>query len=368
MSNATQNDRDLVDSAVRALGEVSSGLQRRHDETLELLSGAKAKRREVIEGVMCAVVPNISKQTERQLEEQYPRFLSKDQGARDLLRDYRKVFGIFERKGTQQALLQLQAKLASHLEGLADKETGLLGFEGRSNGAVSELARANAVITQLEERLSKLSQSIDSAAEMSLAFTRQLIGNGAVPPAVRTHAEHVVRQHRAGPQVSSASGAAPRRGLPTGAGQSSTGFRSSPVSHHHQDDSDLWFYAMTDVPISMRTFMIDSFHDHYHQSHDMGTASSQLAYAPLIDGVTGAVDRDGAAVVDGVSAASFTEYAGGSNAGVCDPAETGGFTSQPFEGGNGADYTPQTFETGDSASVSCAVDSIATDDSLGAFS
>lgn len=256
--NAEFND---IDDAIGGLSRALDAIQCRVAAYGVEIGQLQSRRRARLSDESARLIPDITGRTMRALNVQVPSFVT-DQVA-DLFARQSKVLGLFKPKGYTQALALLRTHLAAHLDG---QFSDLQEIDDEIN-ALTEERRVLSVQTK------DLTETIKTLAAVKLGKV------GLDPASVAAVSKVSQKARKMGASSRSVQGQTSTLARPaTYHRQASPGFAAS--TQQSNDDSDLWIYAFTDVPLSLRTMVLDSMHHHTQQTHDQfspGGASEAFA-------------------------------------------------------------------------------------------
>lgn len=231
------NNKPDFDNAQAALSRALESIQHRIESIDDEIVKLNQQRKAYLNSTVEALLPKISGKTLRSLQDVIPTFLTRD------------VLAVFERNWTVLGLHSgtydrdyemLQTRLAAYLD---QRQFGKLkAMDEESAGKMASLIADKGALNHQAEKAIDLLDLMQKAKKANIK----------IPLAAAAQIRNIASVGRA--SVASPGGT-PRPFAPVGA---STSARLTSTSSSSTDDSDLWFYFMTDIPTSFRTLMIES--------------------------------------------------------------------------------------------------------------
>lgn len=302
---------------VESLSKSVAALESHASSLSDSILALQFKRNEIVRVAVESALPAINGKVLESLRASYPRFV--DGPVEEAFRRNKPRFGLFKPKYYDQALDQIKVRL-SHFLG--------------SSSVLPEIERVDTEIFNLSEQQQDIQGRAASVLSVLRMLTDAQVKGSVLPEETKREVREMARRAR--------------DTQATGRQRRFAAFPSAPVSsqrevhviHDTQSDDDLWLYYLTDIPTSMRTLILDSMHDHRRRESDVYTSP-----APAMDVMPIAVPTEDNGFMS--SPTSFDDVAPGSHTDI------------------GGDYAGAVAAE---AVVLSQSESIATDDSLGAFS
>lgn len=232
--------------ATAALSQALKSMQTRLDQLTAEHDPLAATRKKYLERTVQALLPAVSPRVEANLRKSVPAYVTRDVSL--MFASNRKILGLFPTSHYHQALSLLQTRLAAHLDQhkygeIAAIDNDIAGLSSEMTALRSQILKTMDLITVLQQAASLRAPLAPDAAEQvaRLAQARRVGLNG-----MDTRAS----ARRSIATVKTRSGAA--------SGASHAISSSSSHSYPADDNADLWFYFMTDIPTSLRTLVINA--------------------------------------------------------------------------------------------------------------
>lgn len=222
-----------IAAAIEALGQSQAVLGERSDELAMKLAEIDRQRQLYLVASAAQLLPAISGRVLDVLREQVPGFVTTV--VEQSFASHGKFLGLFAGRGYAEALTLLQTRLASHLDQIRFGDIRKMDAE-----AVSLGTKKAAIDARLREAR-ELQHLLKAAQERNI-------------PLPATTAEQVGRIVRAAGTFESI----PVK--PKTVSHASDDADAS--SDMDSDDTDLWFYLLTDIPVSARTLLADALAGH----------------------------------------------------------------------------------------------------------
>lgn len=254
------DEYEMLEEAIAALSNATKAMQTRLSEVMSRMNDIRRQRGQYVQSEVQRLLPNFSSRTLDTLKREVPAFVTTSVYTSFSVN--RKVFGMFKRSGYDSALAALQARLASHIDQTRQ----------------ASLAKFDVEIVALDEERSKLELRLHETTLNLSAMATVLNGKRKIPPAVATHVDSIVERYRR--STTSTTGKSSGLNQNRQSYASATNFQSSSSPSDSSSDGDLWFYMITDIPTSFRTWLLSSMsHQHAasagdcsHQSHGASAA------------------------------------------------------------------------------------------------
>ena len=235
-----QNNKPDFDNAQAALSRALESIQHRIESIDDEIAKLNQQRKAYLNSTVEALLPKISGKTLRSLQDVIPAFLTRD------------VLAVFERNWTvlgfhsetyNRDYEMLQTRLAGYLD---QRQFGKLKAMDEENaGKMASLIADKGALNQQAEKAIDLLDVMQKAKKANIK----------IPLAAAAQIRNIASVGRAS---AAPTGGAPRPVAQVGASGATTSSRLTSTASSSTDDSDLWFYFMTDIPTSFRTLMIES--------------------------------------------------------------------------------------------------------------
>lgn len=347
-----ENSEKLIEAITelcKAVGYIDDRISL-HERDLQTL---KKQRKDYISEKVTFLLPELSLRVLETLRSQENRFLFSGFINQTILNAFMnpgKIFCFFRGKQYRDNLYLVQVQLASYLD--KTKYGNLTEIDGSIEKSTKACNELNEKRVQTLETISLL-QSAEKA-------------NVTLPPEVSSHVERIVTEKQTR-ESRRAENKKPDERVNSNTKQ---------YAHNNysvgDDYFDLWFYAITDVPTSFRTLMLDTLHQHNETFNDSSSANNNSA--PVIDNTEQSeprkedcYDRDPNANKDNLNIDDDTRNRHDGYIPACEPATEMNSTPQS----NSSFFVYESAIAIEAAALTLPgfeQSVIATDDSLGAFS
>jgi hypothetical protein len=245
MQNTIKNDFQIV---IDGNARVLTSLDRMIVLSSEDIDQMKHRRKAYLLSEVGRLLPYISKKILKRIESSMPHFLTPVEYK--LFLDNCPFLGIFNRKGTDNALAILQARLSFYLSQYQWGELNVIDKELEINEGMR---------SKLEEQQSRL-------LELHELMVNSLAKKVPLPLSV---AEEIVRMANESRKESAFSQDTKKYKAPISSTFLTVAPHYSSSDHNNnQNDTDLWLYMMLDVPTSFRTLLLSSLHNNHTPRFD----------------------------------------------------------------------------------------------------
>ncbi|VWC78764.1 hypothetical protein BLA39750_01042 [Burkholderia lata] len=253
-----QNTQPEYAGAADTLAQAREALQTRLDGVASQIYDLTAQRKSYLSSTVASLLPSISPDVLRNLQSTVAPFVSAS--VVEAFHTHRRFLGVFAGRGYNSTLQLLQTRLAAHLDQVK----------------YGDLRRIDNELFELAARRNELDAQILKARDLESLMAQAARRDIAVPPSAAAAIADIARVGRAGVATGSnfERGSADRSGDTAARG----GFASSSYSSS-SDDSDLWLYYLTDLPLSFRTLVISSIEDHRIEEAEARQAAIDAAAA-----------------------------------------------------------------------------------------
>lgn len=218
--------------AADTLAQAQEVMQKRRDELSSKISLLANQRKAYLASTMADLLPTISPAVLENLQQTVAPFVTTS--VAEAFRTHRKFLGVFKRTGYTPTLHLLQTRLAAYLD----------------QGKFGNLKRIDEELSELTADRSELDAQIHKALDLLGLMHQAGKQNVQLPPEAKTAIADMARVGRSGPGARVVS---PR--FASGSYLSATETHTSSSS---SDNSDLWMYYLTGLPMSFRTLLISS--------------------------------------------------------------------------------------------------------------
>jgi len=254
----TENNHNKIDESISALSRATESLMRRTEGVDKLINELRGQRRSYIAKTVAGLLPDISGKVLDSLRKNVPFFVTN--AIQESFATNKKKFGFFEGKGYQNALFLLQAQLSSYLDSIK----------------YGELKELYVDISRLIDEKTSINTKSKEIWELLNLLQKARRSNAILPKEVDDQLNYINSKASQAGDVRMQS-----RGVSSpysNAGSQSNVSRSYIVE---DDDSDIWFYLLTDMPISFRTLLIDAIADDRKQ--DISIQDDNESQSTIID-------------------------------------------------------------------------------------
>lgn len=245
-------NKSELDAAIAALSCAVEAIESRIGHIDQSIHGLSKKRRAYLKDITEQLLPAISGRVLSTLRQEVPTFVTST--VLNSFESNRKICGLFPGRGYAQALSLLQVRLSSHLDQVK----------------FGELRSMDVELTQLSDEKINLSGRSKETLEL-LKLMRQ------------AHQQNITLPAEVEEQIGRIAHVVQRNSIPSHKAVASSRLSSTQSSSgtSGNDDFDLWFYLVTDIPTSMRTLLFSAVTEHHH--HD-GVASQEVVGGRLMSG------------------------------------------------------------------------------------
>ncbi|MCU6501972.1 hypothetical protein LPN04_29690 [Rugamonas sp. A1-17] len=246
---------DQIDEAIAALSSAVAAGEQRSERLQKQLSALTRKRQAYLSRtVEDLMLPAINTKVLRLLREEVPRFVT--DFVEQAFAENRKFLGIFETAGYSRALFLLHAQLSSYLD--RNQHGDLVAIDAEIYALKEEMAATGAKVVQSQELIKLLQEAVQS--------------NALLPPQVSIEVGRIIQRSQEGTsRFAGRRHAASSGGYPNSRAHCQD--RDAVSSSSDDDDFDILFYLVTDIPTSFRTMLLSAVSDHRHH-HDESVNSS----------------------------------------------------------------------------------------------
>ncbi|WP_321908266.1 hypothetical protein [Burkholderia cepacia] len=250
------NTQPEYTGAADTLAQARAALETRLDGVAGQIFDLTAQRKSYLSSIVASLLPSISPGVLQNLQQAVAPFVSAS--VVEAFHTHRRFLGVFAGRGYSSTLQLLQTRLAAHLDQVK----------------YGDLRRIDNELSKLATRKNELDAQILKARELESLIAQAARRDIAVPPSAAAAIADIARIGRSG--VPTGSSFYPRS---ADHHSSDAAARGGATSTSYSDESDLWLYYLTDLPLSFRTLLISSIEDHRVEEAEARQAAIDAAAA-----------------------------------------------------------------------------------------